>query len=64
MGGISDWLDGWAAMRLGQQTSSGALLDPVCDKLFVLTHSKILTHGYASAQASADYLLIAEPIIE
>ena len=27
MGGISDWLDGWAAKRLGQQTRFGALLD-------------------------------------
>ena len=34
--GISDWLDGWLAKRWGQQSRSGALLDPVCDRLFAL----------------------------
>jgi phosphatidylglycerophosphate synthase len=34
--GISDWLDGWVAKRLGQQTALGVLLDPVCDRLFVV----------------------------
>lgn len=34
--GISDWLDGWVAKRLGQQTAFGALLDPICDRLFVV----------------------------
>ena len=32
---ITDWLDGWLARRLGQQTELGALLDPVADKLLV-----------------------------
>ena len=35
--GISDWLDGWAAKKLGQQTSLGVVLDPVCDRLFIVT---------------------------
>jgi cardiolipin synthase len=35
--GISDWLDGWAAKKLGQQTDLGVVLDPVCDRLFVVT---------------------------
>jgi cardiolipin synthase len=34
--GISDWLDGWVAKRVGKPTRFGALLDPVCDRLFVL----------------------------
>ena len=34
--GISDWLDGWAARRFKQETKLGALLDPVCDRLFVI----------------------------
>jgi CDP-diacylglycerol--glycerol-3-phosphate 3-phosphatidyltransferase/cardiolipin synthase len=34
--GISDWLDGWLAKRLGQQSRIGAILDPVCDRLFVV----------------------------
>lgn len=37
VGGISDWLDGWAARKLGQQTRIGALLDPACDRIFTLT---------------------------
>jgi cardiolipin synthase len=34
--GISDWLDGFVAKKLGQQTRFGALLDPLCDRLFVV----------------------------
>jgi CDP-diacylglycerol--glycerol-3-phosphate 3-phosphatidyltransferase/cardiolipin synthase len=47
MGGISDWLDGWAAKRLGQQTRFGALLDPVCDRLFIVTvlFTLVVAHG-------------------
>lgn len=35
--GITDVLDGYSARRLGQVTPTGAALDPVTDKLFVLT---------------------------
>jgi phosphatidylglycerophosphate synthase len=35
--GLSDVLDGWLARRYGQVTATGAVLDPVTDKLFVLT---------------------------
>ena len=35
--GISDWLDGWVARRLGQQSATGALLDPICDRVFAVT---------------------------
>jgi CDP-diacylglycerol--glycerol-3-phosphate 3-phosphatidyltransferase/cardiolipin synthase len=34
--GVSDWLDGWLAKRLGQASRLGAILDPVCDRLFVV----------------------------
>ena len=36
LAGISDWLDGYLAKRLGQQSRFGTLLDPVCDRLFVV----------------------------
>lgn len=34
--GISDWVDGWLARRLDQQTVLGQLLDPVADRLYIL----------------------------
>ena len=37
LGGLTDVLDGYAARRLGQVTATGAALDPVTDKFFVLT---------------------------
>ena len=33
--GITDWLDGYLARRLGQHSPFGAFLDPVADKLMV-----------------------------
>ena len=35
--GVTDVLDGYCARRFGQVTPTGAALDPVTDKLFVLT---------------------------
>jgi CDP-diacylglycerol--glycerol-3-phosphate 3-phosphatidyltransferase/cardiolipin synthase len=37
LAGVTDVLDGYAARRLGQATPTGAALDPVTDKFFVLT---------------------------
>jgi CDP-diacylglycerol--glycerol-3-phosphate 3-phosphatidyltransferase/cardiolipin synthase len=47
--GISDWLDGWLAKRLGQASQIGAILDPVCDRLFVVPvlATLVLVHGLA-----------------
>ncbi|HEV57693.1 MAG TPA: CDP-diacylglycerol--glycerol-3-phosphate 3-phosphatidyltransferase [Phycisphaerales bacterium] len=35
LGGVTDWLDGYLARRLGQESHFGAFLDPVADKLTV-----------------------------
>ena len=35
--GLTDVLDGWYARRFRQVTATGAALDPVTDKLFVMT---------------------------
>jgi len=34
--GITDWLDGYLARRLGQQSRFGEVLDPVADRLYIL----------------------------
>ena len=34
--GFTDWLDGYLARRLGQQSRVGELLDPVADRLYIL----------------------------
>jgi Phosphatidylglycerophosphate synthase len=49
LAGISDWLDGWAARHFGQQSRLGALLDPVCDRIFILTVlvTLVLVYGLA-----------------
>ncbi len=36
LAGITDFLDGWLARRLGQQTVVGQILDPVADRLYIL----------------------------
>jgi cardiolipin synthase len=35
-GGTSDWIDGYAARRLGQVSRVGELLDPLADRLYIL----------------------------
>ena len=42
LAGITDGLDGWFARR-GQQTSLGAFLDPMADKLLLVTTFVVLT---------------------
>lgn len=37
LAGITDWLDGFLARKLGQESRFGAFLDPVADKLMVAT---------------------------
>lgn len=39
---ISDWLDGFMARRLKQTTRFGAFLDPVADKLLVISVSVVM----------------------
>ena len=37
LAGLTDWLDGYLARKLDQQSAFGAFLDPVADKLIVVT---------------------------
>jgi CDP-diacylglycerol--glycerol-3-phosphate 3-phosphatidyltransferase len=47
LAGITDWLDGYLARRLGQESPFGAFLDPVADKLIVAVALVLLVaeHG-------------------
>lgn len=36
LGGTTDWVDGYAARRLGQVSRLGELLDPAADRLYIL----------------------------
>ena len=42
MAAVTDWLDGWLARKLDQQSAFGAFLDPVADKLMVTAALVIL----------------------
>lgn len=43
---ITDWFDGYLARRLGQMTAFGAFLDPVADKLMVVTALVLLVERH------------------
>jgi phosphatidylglycerophosphate synthase len=50
--GLSDVLDGWVARRYGLVTATGAALDPITDKLFVLTVAvTLVASGHFSVAA-------------
>lgn len=36
LSGLTDWLDGYLARRLGQTSQLGQILDPVADRLYIL----------------------------
>lgn len=42
---FTDWLDGFLARRLGQLSAFGAFLDPVADKLMVITALVLLVEA-------------------
>lgn len=44
---FTDWLDGYLARKLGQTTRFGAFLDPVADKLIVVTALILLIGHHA-----------------
>lgn len=37
LGAITDWLDGWIARKFNQGSEFGRFLDPISDKIFVVT---------------------------
>ena len=55
LAGLTDWLDGYLARRLGQTSSFGAFLDPVADKLIVATALVLLVQARAADVAEYKY---------
>lgn len=45
---LTDWLDGYLARKLGQTTPFGAFLDPVADKLIVVTALLLLIDSHSN----------------
>jgi cardiolipin synthase (CMP-forming) len=37
IGAFTDWLDGWVARQYAQTSAFGAAMDPIADKIFVVT---------------------------
>lgn len=56
--GITDWLDGYLARRMGLTSPFGAFLDPVADKLIVGVALVLLVHAHVSLWIAVPAMVI------
>ena len=54
----TDWLDGWLARRWQQESAFGAFLDPVADKLMVVTALVLLVDAFNSVLVTLSAVVI------
>ncbi|HEU4424760.1 MAG TPA: CDP-alcohol phosphatidyltransferase family protein [Pilimelia sp.] len=65
IGGTSDWVDGYAARRLGQVSRLGELLDPLADRLYILatlvafTVREVVPWQFTAALLAREVMLLA-----
>lgn len=63
LAGLTDWLDGYLAREMGQETQFGAFLDPVADKLMVAVILVLLVQSEGNAwMAVAAAIIIGREI--
>jgi CDP-diacylglycerol--glycerol-3-phosphate 3-phosphatidyltransferase len=58
LAGVTDWLDGYLARRLDQESPFGAFLDPVADKLMVAAALVMLVDRYDSLWLTLSAIII------
>ena len=55
---LTDWLDGYLARKLRQESRFGAFLDPVADKLIVVVALVLMVQSFATAMLSIPAVII------
>ena len=60
---FTDWLDGYLARRLNQTSDFGAFLDPVADKLLVVTVLIMLATTYSNLLLATAVIIAREIIL-
>lgn len=62
---LTDWLDGYLARRLNQVSKLGAFLDPIADKLIVITVLVVIvnTHGKLNILIPALVIIAREIVV-